>query len=51
MEKDELIGMILTATMTVKRLTGIRMMTETKVKLVTESLIVRRETERRTVPK
>ena len=51
MEKDELIGMILTETMTVKRLTGIRMMTETKVKLVTESLIVRRETERRTVPK
>ena len=50
MEKDELIGMILTETMTVKRLTGIRMMTETKVKLVTESLVVRMR-QRRTVPK
>lgn len=50
MEKDELIGMILTETMTVKRLTGIRMMTETTVKLVTESLVVRMR-QRRTVPK
>ena len=50
MEKDELIGMILTETMTVKRLTGIRMMTETMVKPVTESLVVRMR-QRRTVPK